>query len=104
MSLIILIYVKNTIYIKNSLNNLIKLFYKSKQTFYNWAKNIQLCLKEKLNFIVLAKKSTRTININNHYSKTYKIAVAKMMKKYRKKYGTGICDFYNFNTIWVFQI
>ncbi len=30
---------------KNSLNNLIKLFYKSKQTFYNWAKKIKLCLK-----------------------------------------------------------
>ncbi len=70
---------------KNSLNNLIKLFYKSKQTFYNWAKKIQFCLKEKLNFIVLAKKSTKQININNHYSKTYKIAVTKMMKKYRKK-------------------
>ncbi len=80
---------------KNSLNNLIKLFYKSKQTFYNWAKNNQLCLKEKLNFIVLVKKLTRSININNHYSKTYKIAVAKMMKKYRQKYGTVIYEFYD---------
>ncbi len=75
---------------KNSLNNLIKLFYKSKKTVNNWAKNIQLCLKEKLNFIVLVKKSTRPININNYYSKTYKIAVAKMMKKYQQKYRTGI--------------
>ncbi len=55
----------------------------------------QLCLKEKLNFIVLTKKSTIPININNHYSKTYKIAVAKMMKKYRQNYGTGIYEFYN---------
>ncbi len=75
---------KQTIFIKMSLNNLIKLFYKSKQNFYNWAKKIQLCLKEKLNFIVLAKKSTRPININNNYSKTYKIAVAKMMKNIDK--------------------
>ncbi len=88
---------------KNSLNNLIKLFYKSKQTFYNWAKKIQLCLKEKLNFIVLAKKSTRPININNNYSKTYKIAVAKMMKKYRQKYGTGIYEFFNLTLAGFFR-
>ncbi len=86
-----------------SLNNLIKLFYKSKQNFYNWAKKIQLCLKEKLNFIVLAKKSTGTININNHYSKTYKIAVAKMMKKYRQKYGDGIYEFYNLTLAGFFR-
>ncbi len=42
---------------KNSLNNLIKLFYKSKQTFYNWYKKIKLCIKEKINFIVLDKKN-----------------------------------------------
>ncbi|AGM24657.1 IS481 family transposase [Spiroplasma chrysopicola] len=83
-------------YLKShSLNQLIKLFYKGKQTFYTWSNKIKEFLLNSYDFEWFKKTSTRPKTIHYHYSKIYKRKIAKMIKTYREKYGTGIYEFYN---------
>ncbi|AGM25566.1 hypothetical protein [Spiroplasma chrysopicola] len=87
-------------YLKSqSINKSIKLFYKGKQTFYTWSNKIKKFLVNSYDFEWFKKTSTRPKTIHYRYSKIYKSKIAKMMKTYREKYGTGIYEFYNLTII-----
>ncbi|WHQ36565.1 integrase core domain-containing protein [Spiroplasma sp. SV19] len=79
----------------HSLNQLIKLFYREKQTFYNWSNKIKEFLKNSYSFEWFKKHSTQPKTIYYVYDKSYKMKVAQMIKNYRENYGTGIYEFYN---------